>query len=180
MPDPVTWSILEFVGLIAGSVVVISALIKIGIWVGSTNSDINSFKKLTEKIVEKLDEVLGLLRPGPNPQIITRGSPLHLNKLGNEIAEAIKPDTWADTFEETAKSRLSENPSSYEIQETCFEYAQRELLNEMEAIQPEMEWERRLGNVAFDKGVSLNIVLQVAGYVLRNRILKSYGMEAPE
>ena len=109
-------------------ILAVSALIGIGVWVGSVNRDRNQFSNFIDRIESKISEINQdikniLLRLGPD--VAVRGSPIRLTELGERVSETIGAKGIAETLSAELHSKTV-GMTDYEIQEFAKDYAQSE------------------------------------------------------
>ena len=165
--NPVVW-----IGAITAFVIVGRVVFQVGQWKGEVNTDRATFKQFMaeigeklDKIQERIDAIFGRLPP---PKPVASGSPLRLTALGQAISEELGVTAWAT---ETAPNLCSraQGKTAYKVQEMCFEYAQSEW-------EPSDEWDARIDDCAYSRGMERKNVLDVFAVELRNRLLAQLGI----
>ena len=132
-----------------------SALVTAGIWIGSVNSDRETFREFMAEIREDIKKILSRLPPGP----LGTESPLTLTDYGVAIAEAVGAHQWAKEHAQIVRDRVR-GKAAYEIQEISFAYAREEY-----ELSPSML------EAMYEPGYSRRHVQAVLGVVLRDELL---------
>ncbi len=100
-------------------------------------------------------------------------SPVHLNDFGKEISKSSGAEEIAAKCVQHIK--IASNMNAYQIQQRCFDYAQNELLPNL------TEKERGiLETLAYEKGVSLQTILRVIGFDIRDAKLRELKIDDVE
>lgn len=104
---------------------VAGALVAIGKWIGSVNTDRTSFKAFMAEMREDIKKILGYV----GPSLSTNDSPVVLNALGKKVSEAMGIKAWA---EETAPSLADQvaGLKEHRIYEFCTEHVEKMDLTE--------------------------------------------------
>lgn len=156
------WQILAAIGSVFFALLAFALLVVK--WVSRTNTRMDGFDTEFKKINELLNTILlRLTKP-----IAQTESPVQLNDYGNTISEQVEAKSIIDKVlsDVPVKSDMNE----YQIQQTCFEYANRDLLKSVSA-----EEKNRVEKLAYDEGIELESVLRVLGIELRDAVLKKFG-----
>ena len=144
---------------------------------GVTQSIEKLEQALTSFMIEIREDVKKIFRLVP-PAPVETDSPLRLSNLGEEIAEEIKIKDWIAEYEKKLHD-TAQGKNPYEIQELCFTYARERLPGELKRRGEPEDIEELMKMSAFQHGLKLNQVLQVAGVVLRDEVLKLLDIEMP-
>lgn len=162
-------SVAEVVGILILILGVGTAVHKISKWSGSVDTDRTNFREFMQKIEDKIEQIFLRLPP---PKTVNSRSPLRLNPLGEHIWAELNASEWIDTFADTVHESVKDK-EAYEIQEYSFEYVD----NNNHYSEDQLRIIRRL---AYENGLSDFDVRRVVGIKLRDRLLDSVGMEAPQ
>lgn len=146
------------------------ALIAVGKWIGSVNSDRTSFKEFMgevrtdlDRIKSSVDRILGRLGEMGEP-ILERGSPLRLTSFGQTLAAELGAQEWADRIaDDLAKKAAEADSEPYQIDQECERYVHSHLDAAMTA---------NVGRVGFERGVKTNDLLAALHIVLRDVVLE--------
>ena len=142
------------------------ALISIGKWVGSVNSDRSKFNEFIKEIRSKLDKILDRLPP----IAVSSGSPLRLTEFGEKIAKQINAEEWSVQLASKVATAV-EGKTPYEIQQFCLNYVQElEISSEQHEV---------LYNCAYENGMDVKTVRRVLGIVLRDKLLDTATLPKP-
>ena len=117
-----------------------------------------------QEIRDDFKTILGRLPPVS----VTASSPLQLTDFGKSISKEIDAKEWA---EELASGLVEQVRGSqrYEIQEFAKKYLQEELTpNDQQLI--------KLRQCAYKKGLELELVREVLGIELRDKLLNKLGL----
>ena len=101
---------------------------------------------------------------------VSQKSPLQLNDLGETVSSEIRARDWADRVLGSL-SEWAEGKDSYEIQERCFEFAER--------FEYTAEEQRLIQRSAYNHGLPTQQVHRVLAIELRNRLLKMASKDPP-
>ena len=96
-------------------------------------------------------------------ETLSRESPIQLTALGVEVASQIEAHTWAGEQAKTLRERVV-GKAAYRIQNFAFEYARDE-------YEPDEGFEILLEEVAYQKGISKEEVLDVLAIALRDELV---------
>ena len=135
-----------------------SALVGIGVWIGSVNSDRKNFREFMTHVRKRIDDIFDRL---PNP-LTNSSSPLSLTEMGREISVEIDARQWAARNLHDAK-KATANKSPYETQQDCFDRAKMENLSGEE--------KRKVEDAAFNRGLTVSQILDVLAIELRDMLL---------
>lgn len=151
--------------LFLGIVILLVATWWLATWRTRDNADHQALVEFMKEIREKVERIFERL-----PAATTRtGSPTTLTDLGREIAQEIKVAQWVPQYAREHLSALrGANP--YEVQKACPYHARTFLENHLSKA--------KMGDTvdamkmsAFQHGVSLEQVQDVAGIALRDEVL---------
>ena len=151
--DTLTWIILGV------AVAVVVASVRIGMWVGTVNTDRRSFNEFMTELRADIKEIL--LRTKPTP--VAGSSPLRLTDLGEKIAKRLDANKIVERIILEVQDR-AKGKSAYEIQELSSKFFLNDYL-------PEEEEESLIQECAFENGIDREQVLRVLVVVLRDRLL---------
>ncbi len=135
----------------------------------SLSTGIEKLEKTITSFMEEIrDDVKAIFRLMPSPTTESR-SPIQLTSLGKTIAEEIHAEKWVPERAQALKKEVR-TFNAYDIQERCFDYAQRELMRALSVTQAD---ELKLS--AYRNGLEISAVLEVAGVLLRDKVLELLG-----
>ncbi len=144
-------------------------------WEGSVDARLNNLEKFmlevkhdVRKINDNLLKVFSLL----GPDVKSSQSPIELTSLGKKISEKLNADHYASKLADMVRENVK-GKDPYDIQEFSFEYVQND-------SHYSDEERRKIRTVAYEKGVSEYKVREVIGLELRDKLLKSKNMDAPQ
>ena len=139
---------------------IVGALISVGIWIGSVNTHLKSFK---DAVSEIRDDIKKILQWMPS-KTIDSGSPLKLTTMGDKVSKSI--DTISIVKGLATDLRVkADGKLPYDIQELCFDFIRDE-------YKPSDEVERDIKKCAYDNGIDRAEVLDVLAVELRDEILR--------
>lgn len=152
---------------IATAVTLATAILSIGIWIGSVNTDRTNFKEFMREIKDKIDKIFSRLPP----VVATGQSPIRLTDLGKAISKELDASAWANRIADTVQDRVK-GKEAYDIQHFSFEYVD----NDDKYTDKERSMIRR---IAYENGVSEEQVRRVLGIELRDKLLAKMSMDTP-
>lgn len=141
-------------------IVLATALIFVGRWVGAVNSDRTSFHTFTGEVRDDIKEILSRLS---SPPPVSRQSPVQLTEFGKTISETVSATEWA----RKAATHLVEtvrDKEEFEIYEACIDHVS-------ESFEHDSEFSRAVKAGAYQIGTDSSDVLQVYHVELRDQIL---------
>ena len=150
-----------------------AALIGIGAWVGKMNSDMSTVKDFIKEIRDDIKEIFKCLPP----VTATSKSPIQLTDLGEEVADEIAVETWAHELKQKINTELEGKPDPYEVQEICFQYAEKHLFDAIKEFDEDDALAKKIKGSAYNHGLELDQVLMVVGIVLRDKALADLDLE---
>ena len=143
---------------------VVTALVRIGMWVGGANEHKSTVSKfmsdIREDITEIREDIKKLLRRTPTVAV-SSGSPLGLTDVGKTVAAELDASSWAKQTAEGLRDRAGGEPP-YEIQELCFDYVRSDV------FQPPEDFSVAMKTSAYDHGIDEDQVRAVLAIVLRD------------
>lgn len=146
---------------------VVTALIRVGMWVGSVNEYkrvVTGFMaQIREDIKEIREDIKKMLRRSGSAAV-TSDSPLRLTELGNAIAAELDATSWAQQTAACVRDQV-EGKRPYEIQEFCLGYL------DSEEFRPSDEFTIAIRTCAYDHGLDEDQVRFVLAIVLRDDLL---------
>lgn len=159
MPDWLTISVAFAIG---------GLIFAFGKWYGNVNSDRKSFKEFMREVKEdiggmqeKIDRILD--RTFPPSRLITSKSPLSLTDLGEEVAEDLNAEDWADKKALRVWEDVQEM-EDYEVHEYCFDRVRTpQFTGNMKGA---------IRKIAYEHGISTEDIYDVLAIVLRDVILE--------
>ena len=128
-------------------------------WVGSVNTDRESFQDFMDELRADIKKILQRLPPSPTGS----DSPRKLNDLGHRISDQINAPAIAQGLTAALREE-AEGKLAYEIQELCFDYIKRK-------YQPPLDVDERIKTCAYENGISTHDVLEVVAILLRDELL---------
>ena len=132
------------------------------VWISKWTGGVNEHKSEVSKFMQEIrDDVKKIFRRLPS-KTLDRGSPLHLTDLGIDVASQIEAHTWAGEQAKALRARVA-GWAAYRIQNFAFEYVRDE-------YEPDEVFESQLEEVAYQKGVSKEEVLDVLAIALRDEL----------
>ena len=143
-------------------------------WVASTHLKVNWLAddvkgiKISIKDIEKSIE--GISTNIRKNEVSASKSPSQLNETGIKISEGINGKEFVKKHLNAINYNNEMN--EYQIQQACFDYTQSELIDKIS-----IEERKALEMVAYNQGVSIQTVLTVLGFDLRNAKFKSLGID---
>ena len=149
-----------------------SAVVKISLWAGSVNADLQSLKDSVGEIRKTVEKILSQLSPRAT---VTSASPLRLTDLGREILDRLDGKTWAMGMAPGLLDRVR-GMDPYRVQEFCRAYVQD---GTNEGWVPDEEMSAKLGYCAFEHGLKIEQVLDVLAIELRDVLLRLLGDQLP-
>ncbi|MCY4131331.1 MAG: hypothetical protein OXF39_01645 [Nitrospira sp.] len=138
-------------------------------WGANVNADRKTFREFMEEVKNDIKELLRRL-----PPVTTTGeSPIELTDLGKKVVTMLQPDQWIEKY---ASQRLpcTVSMSLYQIQKDAFEFAEQELLIQIQKDAPDLV--KTIENCAFHHGISVSEVMKALGVVLRDKIFVLKGL----
>lgn len=173
MPEP-TVDITIWVAISALALAIVGVVIRVGMWIGSVNTELNSFKGFMEKIEGKLDDlteringigtdIVGIkmqIRPAP----LAGQSPVHLTEYGQSVSDELQIRQWAE--EQAGKLYdLSRGKEEFEIYDLCKEHVD-------ELLTTSGDFNVYVRSGAYDLGREIDVVTSVCAVELRDAILR--------
>ncbi len=143
-------------------------------WAASTHGKVNWLAddvkgiKTSIKDIEKSIEVISTnIRKN---EVSASKSPSQLNEHGIKISEGINGKEFVKKHLNAINYNNEMN--EYQIQQACFDYAQSELIDKIS-----IEEHKALEMVAYNQGASIQTVLTVLGFDLRDAKFKELGID---
>ncbi|MEG9861724.1 MAG: hypothetical protein V6Z81_04380 [Parvularculales bacterium] len=129
-----------------------------------------------KKIIKEWDQVskdvhtikVFLQTKYPEVALFQSKSPLALTESGQNIASTIGADTIADAYMEQVAISREMNP--YEIQVTCFDFAEKSLISKLDA-----KTKTKIETEAFERGLEVENILKIIAIVIRDKFLSQRG-----
>lgn len=146
--------------IVTAVVVVASAFIGVGVWIGRVNSDRASFKEFMQEIRSDIKRIFERLPPAT----IAGQSPIRLTELGKKIADEIGAEELVSPHVVGIGSKAKDK-IEYEIQEMCFKF-----IDEMYPTLTPLP-KAKIQTAAYDNGIDVGQVLDVLRVVLRDAVL---------
>ena len=172
--------------LIAGTLLVGVVIWKVSAWKTTVDNERSTVPKSIKRLEDALSSFMVEIRqdikniflrlPPPTTQA---DSPIKLSELGDRVAGEIQVDNWVDEYVAEVRARIGDNPTPYSIQDTCFQYAENELMKKLAENGPP-ERKESIEMSAYQNGIDLPAVLKVVGIKLRDQLLRNFNMQVPE
>lgn len=137
-----------------------TALIGVGIWLGSMQTNINTLKDSVKDIKKDIKDILDRLSKITS-ETLKNASPPRLNELGKEVSKELKAPEWAKETATNIASQI-EGKRDYEIQKFSFDYVRKNLKEELQI---------RVEICAYERGLVKSDVLDVLAVELRDELL---------
>ena len=125
------------------------------------------------EITRRIDDLIELFNARFPPLPYGTKSPIGLTDFGKEISGDVGASAIVDKLFD-AMIDLTKAQTPYQIQETCFEFVKKKLLEEKPELKEVIE------SCSFNRGLEVHKVLRVIGIVLRDRILKHRNLSPPD
>ena len=158
---------LAIVGAVAAAIVIGGVLVSIGIWIGSVNANLKTFKDAVGEIKEAVDKIRDTTNSVLHEltsKTLAPGSPLEPNELGKKVSEAIGVPSIVKGLA-AGLSEKAEGKHPYDIQELCFNFVRDD-------YEPSDEVEKNIKEFAYKNGISRADVMDVLAVELRDEILR--------
>ena len=139
---------------------VVTALIRVGMWVGGVNEH---KRAVTGFMAEIRADIKNLLRRTGSAAVAS-DSPLRLTDLGSGIAAELDATSWAKRIADGLRDRMV-GKRPYEIQEFCFEYVSSD------EFRPSDDFTVAIKTCAYDHGIDDDQVRTVLAIALRDELL---------
>ena len=164
------WWEMVIVGLAALGALIgfITASFRTGKWVGSVNSDRESFKAFMDEVRGKLDKIFERLPP---PKAVSPGSPVTLTDFGRDISTRLSVEGWADNQAPQLVEGMQEK-EEFEIFDLCIEYVGKQ-------IEESPDFAKTMRANAYQIGTDFENVRKVYEVELRDAILRLLGPHTP-
>ena len=101
-------------------------------------------------------------------------SPVNLTERGTDVAIKLKAMDTAKEYLPKLLEMVPQEPTSYEVQQVCFDYVLGNFLNEANKA-----LKTKIHDEAFEDKGNLHNVLMVYAIVFRNLVMKEKGMDYP-
>ena len=152
-------------------IAVLYIIYKVGQWEGKSVlhkeriDKVEGFRDMVVELGAKVDLILQYTKP---KALLESKSPISLTERGVEISDAMSANTLFEKYKDELQKRVDEKEpeTAYDIQEKSFSVVKSdfsELLNDEELS--------NLKQVAFNKGIELDEIIQIFGIILRDYIL---------
>ncbi len=151
------WLSIAIIGLL---IAIIARLVKIGIWVGSTDTKIES---LQEGLRTVQNDVKTLFERLPPPKAANALSPLHLTEFGLNISESVDAKNWAKSNAHNLMDEAKDK-EEFEIFNICSDYVNEKFENDE-------GFSRTVQSAAYDYGTESEQVLMTYRIELRDSVL---------
>ncbi len=135
--------------------------------------------KLIEEIREKISGLIGRVDTLSDQVAASRGkeiyknkSPVSLSEYGESLSKKIDVKSVTDRYREQLTKRAKKRKmNAYQIQQSCFDFAQNQIAKDLEENSKEQY--DQLASVAFNEGIQIGDLMRVLGLILRDQVLKA-------
>ena len=158
---------LAIVGAVAAAIAIGWALVSIGIWIGSVNTNLKTFKEAVGEIKEavaKIQDEINRFLHEMTSKTLTPGSPLKPNDLGKKVSDSIDAPSIAKGLAPGLRAR-ADGKHQYDIQELCFDFIRDE-------YKPVEDIDKKIKQCAYENGISRADVMDVLAVELRDEVLQ--------
>ncbi len=142
-------------------------LVKFIRWTGEVDADRDGLRLVLGEIQQDIRDIradIGHILRQLQPVTVQEYRPLRLSELGERIAVEMGADGWARVASRELKDRV-EGSDLYDLQEFCFEFANRD-------FKPDREFLARINRSAYEHGVHRSKVLDVLAIALRDELIR--------
>ena len=144
----------------------ITAAFRAGSWIGSVNSDRESFKEFMNEVREKLDKIFERLPP---PPVVASASPVRLTEFGQEISRNLNATGWASEKAAQLQARVTDM-EPFQIHAFSKEY-----VGDQSATDPVLQ--ALIAKGAYEHGVEMDSIREVFTVELRDALFRALGLE---
>lgn len=140
-------------------------------------TDVTDFKKEVKEDIRELRKTIqdlnnNLMTYVGKSRLVESKSPFTLTALGQDVAKYINADNIVRKY--GSRVEIGENATPYEIQNSSFQFAEKELPNLLDTVD-----KRIVQKIAYEKGISLEEIMKVVGIKLRDKILLERDLRPP-
>ena len=162
------------IAVISLIIVIMVRLIGIGVWVGTTNTQIESLQNGLKTVQEGLktvqeglktvqEDIKKLFERLPPPKTADSSSPLNLTDFGQKISDHVDAKEWASNNVRNLMNQARDK-EEFEIFAICSEYVEK-------TFNEDTEFNRKVQSVAYNYGTDIEQVLMVYRIELRDQVL---------
>ena len=166
------WLVLIPTSIIA-AIALGGALIAVGKWIGSVNTDRSNFSKFMTDVrddLSKIKESVARIFERIPERAVASASPMTLTDLGNVIAEELAAKAWARGLSDQLLAEVA-GKRAFQVDEFAEEYVQNRLTP---------DWDQRVRESAYQHGLRRSNILNVLRVVLRDELLRAGTFPGPE
>ena len=99
-------------------------------------------------------------------------SPVSLSEYGESLSKKIDVKFITDRYkEQLTKKAKKQEMNAYQIQQSCFNFAQNQIPKDLEENSKEQY--DQLADVAFNEGIQIRDLMRVLGLILRDQVLEA-------
>ena len=164
---------IDWLNTTPGSITLVITLFGVGIWAGRVMTKQAAFSEFMKEMKGEIKEISTnvariLTRLDRIDRDVISESPLRLTNLGEQVADTLEADDWAEKIAEDVYDEV-QGKRKYEIQIFSFEYAKDEdnfSDGELELIQ----------EIAYDHGMTESRVRRVLGIKIKDKLISMLGL----
>ncbi len=142
-----------------------------------------TLEKTTEHVVNKVavlenttESISRQMAGVGGRQYTEANSPMSLNDRGRELSKEMGAAEIASKYRAKLVDKArDEDGGPYQIQESCFDCAAKEILKDLE--EKDKKTFRHLTDIAYKEGVQIEILMRIVGLVLRDQVLQAIDHE---
>ncbi len=142
-----------------------------------------TLEKTTEHVVNKVavlenttESISRQMAGVGGRQYTEANSPMSLNDRGRELSKEMGAAEIASKYiAKLVDKARDEEGGPYQIQESCFDCAAKEILKDLE--EKDKKTFRHLTDIAYKEGVQIEIIMRIVGLVLRDQVLQAIDHE---
>ncbi|MCY4613541.1 MAG: hypothetical protein OXB94_07985 [Nitrospira sp.] len=153
--------ILAFMGALG------TLLFRAGVWKGFVDKGLDNVERFMIDARADLNELLRIVKNEPAPA--KTSSPILLTEIGLQMARDIEADKICEFYARLLYGTVRDM-NSYEVQEFCRRYAQKDLMAELKGRDPDSATKLEL--YAYNKGKRLFEILEILAIILRDKLLE--------
>lgn len=154
-------------GIVTAAIAIAAALLGIGNWYGSVNSDRTAFKTFMSEIKDDIGAIRNniklIFERLPHP-FVRSSSPVTLTESGKEVSASLGVKAWAEEQAPRLKNEV-EGKEEFEIFAKCAEHAQEQYEKD-EALR------RKVDGGAYQRGSEAKEILKIYTVELRDAVLR--------
>ncbi len=166
--NPITWFFLVGLGFLFW---------KVPTWKAGIEYRLSGVEKSVNELSRKADEIYSVLINKFGRAVDQAGSPVTLTQYGKDLFSQIDAEKIVNKYADKLLEE-TESMNAYQIQEYCFDFSRKDLLNDLE--QHDKESFNKISTVASEEGIDLEKLTRVIGISLRDRVLSTQGKSPME